>query len=556
MGLSIPFDNNKKKIAVAFSGGGFRAACFSLGFLSYLFRHGIEKEHIHFITSTSGGSIVALTYLANNESFDVYYKQLKDKLANKKIQRAAIEQLTLRSKYWQKKYPHKRHNIINAFAAVYDELLFNDENTKQWGNLNAQNPILWVNATEFHHGRSFRFRTDGKFGHGAISIDKGLVTNFRLADILAASSCFPGGFEPIVFPGDFCTHKKNEGLVEWQEKIKHTPKHNFDEEPKNIALMDGGIVDNQGIRALLEFYENKPKDNDSIFLVDVTSNFMDSYSAQLPQYHKFSKLFLWLPLIALETLFGIALVGFMLVIPFLLWWWWDIWWTKTLVLVGLTITTTLFVGRWVVFRGYLKEQTKGILGADDFLSLLHFIRKISVMRLWNMLLPRIKSVSSIAMDINLKSNREQQFNDFYANGKFLQPKTSVLIYELSNKNKNNFTEKVQKTDREYAILRKWLGGDYFNKLTEINSTAEKARQMATTLWFNDNEKNETRNAILACGQFTTCFNLLKYLARIELKNPGIVDKKYNDFKMELINDWRFFEKKPLFMVDDLLTPNV
>lgn len=97
------------------------------------------------------------------------------------------------------------------------------------------------NATEFRTGIAFRFdtREKARIGNGRISIPREAAKNIRIADIVAASSCFPGGFEPLAFPDDFVWP---EGRVpsEIQEAIGEKP----------IALMDGGIYDNQGITTL------------------------------------------------------------------------------------------------------------------------------------------------------------------------------------------------------------------------------------------------------------------------------------------------------------------
>ena len=45
--------------------------------------------------------------------------------------------------------------------------------------------------------------------------------------------------------------------------------------------------------------------------------------------------------------------------------------------------------------------------------------------------------------------------------------------------------------------------------------------MGTTLWFTEEDKKVHRlKNLIACGQFTACFNLLKYC--IDLKNSGAV----------------------------------
>src|ERR1700743_1669462 len=62
----LPFGN----MALALSGGGFRAASFSLGAISYLNRVWMDTEgdtllkHVTFITSTSGGTLANAYYTA------------------------------------------------------------------------------------------------------------------------------------------------------------------------------------------------------------------------------------------------------------------------------------------------------------------------------------------------------------------------------------------------------------------------------------------------------------------------------------------------------------
>src|SRR6476646_2734696 len=76
-----------KNIALTFSGGGFRAASFSLGALSYLYRCQNEKfnarliDNVNFITSTSGGSLTNGKFAADlysdpEFSFGKFYAEM------------------------------------------------------------------------------------------------------------------------------------------------------------------------------------------------------------------------------------------------------------------------------------------------------------------------------------------------------------------------------------------------------------------------------------------------------------------------------------------------
>lgn len=84
-----------ESIGLCFSGGGYRAAAFSLGVLSYLDKIQYRRESllkkVIIISSVSGGSVTAGTYAASsakNQDFSEFYKKLynflkDDKLADK-----------------------------------------------------------------------------------------------------------------------------------------------------------------------------------------------------------------------------------------------------------------------------------------------------------------------------------------------------------------------------------------------------------------------------------------------------------------------------------------
>ena len=107
---------------------------------------------------------------------------------------------------------------------------------------------ITFNATEFRNGLAFRFikseNSRARIGNGRVSIPRQEAAKIRVADIVAASSCFPGGFEPLAFPDDFV----------WPDnQIPDAVRQAIDRDNGNspIGLMDGGIYDNQGIDSLL-----------------------------------------------------------------------------------------------------------------------------------------------------------------------------------------------------------------------------------------------------------------------------------------------------------------
>ena len=102
-----------------------------------------------------------------------------------------------------------------------------------------------MDATDFELGLPFRFQATcdiseienrdepyGVIGNRRHKIDREDARHIRLADIMTSTSCSPLVFEPITFPGEF-------KMGEW--------KTSMEEREISYQLMDGGLVDNQGI---------------------------------------------------------------------------------------------------------------------------------------------------------------------------------------------------------------------------------------------------------------------------------------------------------------------
>lgn len=130
-----------QNIVLSFSGGGFRAASYALGCLSYMehlkIGEGKLTDLIRFSASASGGSFINLAYALyrkTDETFPVFYERIKTEvLTDEKIGEKVFEILQSDS-YW-KDVPEKSKNMINAFAIAYDELIFKGA---QFGILNSK----------------------------------------------------------------------------------------------------------------------------------------------------------------------------------------------------------------------------------------------------------------------------------------------------------------------------------------------------------------------------------------------------------------------------------
>lgn len=126
------------------------------------------------------------------------------------------------------------------------------------------------------------------------------------------------------------------------------------------------------------------------------------------------------------------------------------------------------------------------------------------------------------------------------------------VYELSP------TEvKKRRTDSQGNISR-----ELNNPSAELKDVAHKARNMGTTLWFTADElseKGNMLNSLIACGQFTICFNLLEYIEKVVKGDTykeaydGYDDKlkaDINDLYSRLMIDWKKFNDDPYWMVNE------
>ncbi|MCW3123110.1 MAG: hypothetical protein JWQ38_2602 [Flavipsychrobacter sp.] len=82
--------------------------------------------------------------------------------------------------------------------------------------------------------------------------------------------------------------------------------------------------------------------------------------------------------------------------------------------------------------------------------------------------------------------------------------------------------------------------------------------MGTTLWFDEGSKltAQTMACIIACGQFTTCYNLMDYITK--LRKPEVwdnFDQAYKDridyIDQQLKRDWKAFQKDPFFLYNKM-----
>lgn len=542
-----------RNIALTFSGGGYRAATFSLGVLSYFNHFKINQEpllqHVKGLSTVSGGTITGATFacaMAKQTEFSVYYKEYYNTLNNDQLLAVALKKLS-NDQLW--KTSHKKRTLINSFALAYEEL-FTADNFE----LIKTNPSLLkdicFNATDFSYGLAFRFQTRGNFGNYRLKNTNlnQLALKMKVADFIAASSCFPLGFEPIIMPDDFVHNHQDSTFI----AIK-----NQDLYKNGIGLMDGGIVDNQGIGSIMKA-DNRRKEGDKFDLImvcDVGSYMMDPWEASeidisKMKHNKSAK--------QMMILFGNKIKNTWwlffptLLCPALIYLGFNREHTTaffiaggsmgTLALLGIILKICLATLKYRVYKlwDWLIKITPGFMKDK-----LHYFEGLKLRLIKRMTEERLSSGVKMINDIFLKQIRRLNYQLFYTDDKLKNRRISTLIYELTQKQyKLNESDEKGEEKKLKQIPE---------PLDRVYAAAKIASEMGTTLWFNEEDRkiNRLKN-LVSCGQFTTCYNLLKYCIDLKTSKADVDKKLLKEMTQKLMDDWNRFIEDPYWLHDSTL----
>lgn len=239
-------------MVLAFSGGGARAAAFSLGALEGLrdMRAADGRaliDHVRLVSGVSGGSILAAYFgqhgAAGVDSFRAAYLD--------KNWAGALHT----SPYSPLNWARALRGGVNDRTKLADwldrEVFAGGTMSQVWNGSGRQ---VWINATDFYNGTTFAF-TPPYFS--ALCSDLGSV---RIADAVAASMAVPVAFSPVLaapYP-DRC------GALDWVARaaddraapagVRRTAQafrnYRDPERQKYLHLVDGGVLDNLGLTAL------------------------------------------------------------------------------------------------------------------------------------------------------------------------------------------------------------------------------------------------------------------------------------------------------------------
>jgi len=225
-----------KTMALALSGGGYRATLFALGSLWRLNELGLLKK-LDRITSVSGGSIV-LGYLAlhwNKLTFDQndVATNFKELIVDP-LQRFCAKELDIFAAIWGWLSPWE--SAGEKVVKIYNKRLFGDAMLQDIAHGEGVPEFIFY-ATNYATGSSVRLTYNELYDY---KIGKASNHTISLAQAIASSSAFPPLFSPLIFQSK-----------DWQwQKTKYASL--YDKQPlrDRVLLADGGLYDNLGIEAI------------------------------------------------------------------------------------------------------------------------------------------------------------------------------------------------------------------------------------------------------------------------------------------------------------------
>jgi NTE family protein len=252
-----PSDNSEDLVLIlSFSGGGTRAAAFSYGVMEELRATEVSLDgrkrrlvdEVDIISGVSGGSFTAAYYGLFG---DRIFEDFESRFLKKNIQGALSARVLLNPVNWFRlSSPYfDRSDLASEY---YEEYVFE---RKTFGDfIKRKGPMILINATDMSKGTRLTFH---QLYFNAICSD---LSKFSVARACTASSAVPGLLSPITLKN----YAGRCGYTLAPHLDQFSPDYRKREITENLLtaldskekpyfhLIDGGVADNLGLRAIEE----------------------------------------------------------------------------------------------------------------------------------------------------------------------------------------------------------------------------------------------------------------------------------------------------------------
>jgi NTE family protein len=249
---------SRKKIGLALSGGGYRAASFHLGTLRKLNSLGI-LDKVDILSTISGGSIIGAYYVLCKNDFNKFEHDFSSLLKKSVIKKVLLSStfikivavvllvlilfiyflfftsfpwisiiLLIAGLYFVIKYQFTIFPVSKIIEKIYDAIFYKNATLKQL----KDKPVIAINSSNLQTGRLFTF-SKNRMGDSKYTNEKSQFnsSNFPLARSVMASTCVPFAFTPVSIGQEY--------LDRSDVSVYMKP-----------LLVDGGVYDNQGIHKI------------------------------------------------------------------------------------------------------------------------------------------------------------------------------------------------------------------------------------------------------------------------------------------------------------------
>ncbi len=258
--IQSPARDDDLVLMMTFSGGGTRAAAFSYGALEALRDTLIGPENnrqrlldkVDAISAVSGGSFTAAYYGLFG---DRIFLDFESRFLKKNVQGDLGTAIFFNPYNWGRLFS-PFFDRSDLAAEYYDREIFGGATFADMGKQGG--PLIGINATDMIHGTRVSFLQD------AFDIICSDLSTFPVARACAASSAVPIVLTPITLknyagscgyqlPGSMQAALRNRDLPDRRFDLANNIVPFLDAERKPyLHLVDGGVADNLGLRALLE----------------------------------------------------------------------------------------------------------------------------------------------------------------------------------------------------------------------------------------------------------------------------------------------------------------
>jgi len=596
-----------ERIALSLSGGGTRAVGFHLGTLSYLDRVGL-LEKVRMLSTVSGGSAVGMGYAVyttlpedGQRPLMKLYNELRESLPRDPAQ---LVELLQKAYDRQPVAPSGRRTLIANMAELYNHLFkFCDDRIFDifWQHKSTHLEEVVFNSTEFRTGVGFRFHRssnnqDGTSGSEFACLPAEYARLARLCDILAASTCIPVGFEPIEFPDDF----------RWPDDRASIPKIRRicddicrelpgdpakPDEKKSITLMDGGIYDNQGVFSILKILgltydsrRDREKADDGYIPRDINLAGMfggggreepaehrghdidlfivsDTPIREIPIYEMAKKpqkvgfldpeklkwiISITLLLLTGSTLFmGYAYFSTLLSDPHRLGHWQNHIWDMFIYVIPL-ILLLVCVGGGFFLSGRFKKHfgsSPAFLNNPELRPRIwRYLKKRKFSDLGYLIEARLSSAIAMSTDIFMNRIRFLGLARVF-NLPPLKGKVVINVIDTIIRDKETVETQAARSEKQNESMAALLNG--VERLSE--DTIAKASTVGTKFWL----ATEDMADLLACGQATMCYNLLRHMDEMKKKDsPEAKSDRFQNLYHQAARDWEKLKANPYYLMND------